>query len=375
MLKKFVYIIAIFISLGFAQVPVSQGVSLDIGLLDDVVEAKQYLTAKVLDVVYLEEEEVQIVKLKFLNGENKGNIIFTKNNMTGNRVFDIVVSVGDKILLWQDNDFGTTNYSVADFIRADKIVWLVIVFVILVLWLGRGQGFKALISLVGAIALIYYLLLPLILRGVSPVLAAILLATIVSIFTFLLISGLSRKSFAAMIGTIGGVCVAGLLAVFFGSASHLTGLATEEPRLLLYSLAPGTDFQGILFSGIIIGALGAVMDVAISIASAVEEVRKHRPDISSRELFASALAVGKDVMSTMTNTLILAYTGSSLPLLLLFSTNNIGFVKGINLDMIATELVRALAGSIGLIVAIPLTAYVAAFILYKKPHDVKKLFD
>jgi len=330
------------------------------------VETEQYEKGKVLDIVEFEEENLQAVKIKIVNGDNKGEEIFVKNNLTGNKIYDIRVEVGDIVLLWKDTSMGAAQYSIADHVRERGVIFLLILFLVLILMLGRMQGVKALGSLMLTIILIYYFLLPMIIRGYDPIMVSIVISAIVAIVSFLLISGFTLKSAASILGTIGGVTVAGVLALAVGEAINLTGLASEESRLLLYSLPQNTNFQGILFSGIIIGALGAVMDVSISIASAIDEVKKHKPHISSSELFLSAINVGKDVMSTMTNTLILAYTGSSLPLLVLFEVNQISFAKGINLDLVATEIIRALAGSIGLISAIPITAYLASFVLYKK---------
>ncbi len=148
----------------------------------------------------------------------------------------------------------------------------------------------------------------------------------------------------------------------------MTGMSTEEASMLLY-IPQGIqfDFKALLFSGILLGALGAVMDVAMSIASSIEEVYKANKELSRGELFSAGMEVGKDVMGTMSNTLILAYTGSSIPLLLLFMAYDTPLVRMLNLDIIATEIVRSLAGSIGLILTIPLTAVVTVLLLKPEP--------
>jgi len=157
------------------------------------------------------------------------------------------------------------------------------------------------------------------------------------------------------------------LAFVVGNAAYLTGFSSEEAAMLLYiPQAANLDIKGLLFAGIIIGALGASMDVSMSIASAVEEVKRVCPELGIWGLFQSGMNVGRDVMGTMANTLILAYTGSSLQLILIFMAYKESLLKIFNLDMIASEVVRALSGSIGMIMVIPLTSIIAAVLFGRK---------
>ena len=190
-----------------------------------------------------------------------------------------------------------------------------------------------------------------------------LFRSIATVFTISLVGGPNRKSAAAMIGTVGGVLVAGILAVIVGNLIRVSGLAEQEAQMLLFiPQGIGFNFPGLLMSGIIIGALGAVMDVGMSIASAIAEVRHHNPTLSHTDLFWAGINVGRDIMGTMANTLILAYTGGALSLLLLVRAYEIEFIRLINMDAIASEVLRALAGSIGLVAAIPITAQAAAWL-------------
>jgi uncharacterized membrane protein len=201
------------------------------------------------------------------------------------------------------------------------------------------------------------------LRGYNPVALTVLVAAVATMITIFIVAGFSYKSFAAILGTIGGLGVAGLAAMLAGKAAHLTGFGSEEAAMLLYiPQNVSLDIQGLLFAGIIIGALGAVMDVSMSVASAVEEVKKANPALGAADLFRSGLNVGRDVMGTMSNTLILAYTGSSVPLLLIFMAYRESLLKMINLDMIASEIVRALSGSLGMVLVVPLTAFIAGLL-------------
>lgn len=238
--------------------------------------------------------------------------------------------------------------------------------------IGRIKGLKAVVSLTITGIVVMNFMLPLILKGHNPIWIAILSAIIITSVTFIIIAGVNIKSFSAIVGTVGGVVSAGVLAFIVGSLAKLTGLSSEEASMLMYIPQQiNFDYRGLLFSGIIIGTLGAVMDIGMSIASAMYEMKTINPEIPPSKLIASGLNIGRDVMGTMSNTLILAYTGSSVPLLLLFMAYKTPLIEILNLDMIATEIVRALVGSIGLIVAIPITALSTGLIL-KYSHLLPK---
>ncbi|MFW6230310.1 MAG: YibE/F family protein, partial [Halanaerobium sp.] len=168
----------------------------------------------------------------------------------------------------------------------------------------------------------------------------------------------------AIIGTAYGVICAGILAYIFGQLVQLSGLNSEEARLLLGSEL-NFDPKGILFAGIIIGSLGAVTDVAMSIASVAESTWKNNKNLSLADLYKIGMQVGRDIIGTMSNTLILAYAGSSLSLFILFYHFSDGWIELVNMDLVATEIIRGLAGTVGLIITIPITAFSAA-VLYKK---------
>ncbi|MGB4018838.1 MAG: YibE/F family protein, partial [Syntrophomonadaceae bacterium] len=182
------------------------------------------------------------------------------------------------------------------------------------------------------------------------------------------LAGFSRKAAAATLGTLGGLLVAGFLAVLVGDLAALQGLATEEERILSMVDLP-LDMRGLLFAGILIGAVGAVMDVAMSISSAIEEVRFANPDLGSWALVRSGMRVGRDIMGTMANTLILAYTGGSLPFLLLYLAYELPPAMILNSELIGAEVIRALAGSIGLIVSVPITAVIAGLLNGSSLHS------
>ena len=314
------------------------------------------------------ELSTQVVKVKILNGKYKNEEFIIENNISGNLAFDIIVKEGDEVLLGiEESPNEAPNIYITDYIRDKYLFILLATFIILLIVIGGLKGVKSVITLAITATTILKLMLPLILKGYNPIWVAILAAVIITVLTFIIIAGLNIKSISAIAGTIGGVMFAGFLAYVIGSLVKLTGLSSEEASMLTFIPQQITfDFRGLLFAGIIIGTLGAVMDIGMSISSAMYEMRIIHPEINPKELIKSGLNIGKDVMGTMSNTLILAYTGSSIPLLLLFMAYEASLVKILNLDLIATEVVRALVGSIGLIVAIPITALSTGLIMKLK---------
>ncbi|NLW16785.1 MAG: YibE/F family protein [Firmicutes bacterium] len=310
------------------------------------------------------DSEANNVTIRFLNGPYKGQEMTILHITGGNPAYDIFVEPGNKVLLEAELDGDElVNVYIADHIRDTYVYVLVGLFCLLVLLIGGKAGLRAMFSLIVTVILVAQVFLPLLLRGYSPLPLAVLLSTLSIIVTLVVVSGWNRKTLAAILGTASGVLAAGILAYVFGNLAKLTGLSHEETQMLMY-IPQGIEFnyQGLLFAGIVIGALGAVMDVGMSVASSMFEIKSVSPQISLGELFRSGMNVGRDIMGTMTNTLILAYLGSSTPLLLLFFAYQVPIERIMNLDTIVTELVRAFSGSIGLVSAIPLTALIAAWL-------------
>ena len=309
----------------------------------------------------------QIVKIRILTGKYKGQEFIIENALPDIEIYEIRVSKGDEVILEVQEEGDIPTFYIADFARDKYLMYLIIAFTILLIAVGGIKGVKSMVTLLITGVIIWKGMLPLILKGYNPIWVSIVSSIVITVLTLVIVAGINMKSISAMIGTAGGVLVAGFLAYLIGTAAKLTGLSSHESNMLMYIPQNiSFDFRGLLFSGIIIGTLGAVMDVGMSIASSMHEMLEIHPEISPKELIKSGLNVGKDVMGTMTNTLILAYTGSSIPLLLIFMAYETSIVEVFNLDLMATEVVRSLAGSIGIIVAIPITAFTTGFILKRK---------
>lgn len=337
-------------------------------------EPAEFAKARVVSMVELVDEELYDdlgykirefdAEVLILSGNFRGRTVQIKHYLTGTPSYDVVVHPGERVIVAIETADGEiTSVAIADHERDRYLYILGALFVLLLLGLGGKRGLKSLISLLLTGIMVLYVFIPLLLRGYSPISLAVLVAAIATAFTISLVGGPNRKSLAATIGTVGGVLVAGILAVIFGNLIKVTGLADQDAQMLLFiPQGIGFNFPGLLMSGIIIGALGAVMDVGMSIASAIAEVKRVNPDLTHKQLFWSGMNVGRDIMGTMANTLILAYAGGAISLLLLVRAYEVEFIRLINMDAIAAEVLRALAGSIGLVSAIPITALAAAWL-------------
>lgn len=337
---------------------------------------EEYVKANVLDVRASSSNDTAVrgisqnVTIKITSGKYKGETAKIEHIAAGGMMGrDIVLKKGDKIVVYvndqptkAESSSGAPAFNVADYARENPVYLMAFLYVLVLLVFGGMKGLKSLIGLVLTIVIIFAVLFPLTLKGYNPLLVSIIVSAIVSLVVFYIVAGRTRKSLSAAVGTVLGVAIAGLLAFIFGKLAYLSGLSSEESKLLLYSMNIKIDYEGLLFGSILIGALGAVMDVGMSIASSVEEVRKVHLEANFKNLFSCGMNVGRDIMGTMSNTLILAYTGSALPLLLLFFANQISMVKIMNFELVAEESIRALAGSIGLVCCIPITAFVSAFL-------------
>lgn len=316
--------------------------------------------------------ENQLVTVQILSGPYKGQTVEILHTLTGHPYFDLHVRSGQRVILQADEAGPEPLFYLADLSRTRPLLVITLLFIVSVIAIGGRQGVKAIVSLAGMGAIILTMILPLILRGLNPIVVTVGLCSVLTGLFILFVTGPTKKTAAAVAGTVGGLLAAGLLAWAAGKAAALTGLSSGEAQILQV-MSSSIDFQGLLFAGMIIGALGAILDVGISIASAMEQIKEADPDTDFLTLLTRGILVGRDMIATMSNTLILAYVGSSLPLLLLFQASNSSWKQVLNLDLVATEVVRAMAGSIGLTLAIPITAFIAASLFVHAEHKSQNL--
>lgn len=336
--------------------------------------------AKVLEIEYDDTNEkrnvsleadirYQHLKVEILDGNHKGEILTIRHTIERIMPGYYIFKPGDKLLIRATEDGSGTleTVKIQEKVRDTQVYLIVGLFVVLLLIIGGFNGLKTLLSLIIAVAMIFFGYIPLIIRGVNPILASLGISIPVVIITLVIISGRNIKTLVAIIGTSLGVIISGILAFIFGNFAHLTGLADDSSISLAYiPQFRNLDYKGILFGTILIGAIGAIMDVAISIASALYEISTLDKNITGKNMIISGMNIGKDMMGSMSNTLILAYVGTTLHLIILFIVYKIRFIEIINLDSIATEIIRAMAGSIGLIITIPVTVVIGTAIYKNK---------
>ena len=325
-----------------------------------VVESVEYVDLSEGDVTQVK----QTAEIKLLKGDLKGKLITVDNMITGNPYYDIKLQKGKKVVLHVEADDDGLNFSVEDIKRSHVLVWLSLLFCALLIYVGKKKGIYSLVSIALTCVLIFYLLSPMILAGINPVLATILICLLSTSVTMYLVGGFNRKSTSATLGCTLSLVIAGILAFATVKFASLSGFSGEN-SLFLYAAHPELDFISIVVAAMILATLGAVMDVAMSIASTINEIYAVDNTKTVKELFVSGMNVGRDIIGTMANTLILVYLGGSLPLLLLAS--NIDLQKFINLSQVVTEISSALIGSCAIVICVPITALVASELVTKIP--------
>jgi len=275
-----------------------------------------------------------------------------------------VLNVGTTVYVILDNPLSTTKqFIVKDVDRMPYLTIVLIIFIATIILIGKKQGVKTVISLAITFFAVFYMLVPLILNGHDAILMSVLICIFISVTSLTLVGGFNRKSLVSIIGTVSGVLISAIIAIIISSLARITGLSNEDAQMLIYvSSGTSIDVYGLFFASIIIGTVGATMDIAMSISSTMNELTKTSNKISTKELIKSGLNVGKDSMGTMSNTLILAYVGESLILIILFMLNDSNWVSIVNSDFIASEILRGLCGTIGMIATIPVTTYLYGLI-------------
>jgi uncharacterized membrane protein len=300
-----------------------------------------------------------LLKAEILDGDKKGAVIEVENDY-------VSLKEGERFYLDYIINGGNEIYTVRDPDRSFALYFFAALFVLVVMVFGRMQGLRSLLGLFGSLFIIIYLFLPKVLSGASPVWTSIIFSIFILICAIYLTHGFNKKSTAAILGAVISVIFTGLLAKYAIYLTRLTGFASDEAVYLNFATQGQLNFSGLLLGAIIIGALGILDDIAITQASCVAEFKKTSPDFSRKKIYKKALNVGRDHVGALINTLALAYTGAALPLLLLLYGSDIGASVILNKEIFATEIIRAIVGSIGLILTVPITTLIAVFMFIRK---------
>jgi uncharacterized membrane protein len=270
---------------------------------------------------------------------------------------------GDRVVVFDAGpEAGEFQYGFVDFQRSGPLWWLVVLFGLVVIGVGRWKGVRALCGLVASLAVLVVFVLPALLRGTNAVAVAGVAVVIIAVLALYTAHGISTGTGVALLGTLVSLAVITVLGALFIEAAHLTGLAGEDAQFLQFTNT-ALNARGLLLAGLVIGALGVLDDVTVTQVSAVSELRAADPTLSGWVLYLRAERIGRDHIASTINTLVLAYAGASLPLLLLFVQQNQTVGQVLTGEVIATEVVRALVGSIGLVLSVPVTTALAAVVL------------
>lgn len=347
-----------------------------VGLYDT--EGKTFEKARVVDIVEDNETESgnqignQIVSLELLTGDYKGNTVEAVSSSS--YLYGAHCEVGMRVIAEVNESDDSLYVTVFSQDRTWILYAIVFLFLVTLCIIGGGQGFNSAIALVFTFVCIVFLFLPMIYRGISPVLAAAAVAVLTTFVTMYLIGGLSSKSITSMIGTVAGVGISAVLAVVFGKIAGISGYNVSDIEQLEYvGQMTNVRIGELLYAGILISALGAVMDVAMSVASTISEIHFRNPQLSRKELFTSGIRVGKDMMGTMSNTLILAFTGSSINTLVFMYVYGYGIVQITNMYSIGIEIIQGIASTMGVILTVPIVSVISAWHLkWKKEAKERK---
>lgn len=338
-------------------------------LKEEVLEARvtKIIEEKRVATEFSDEEQLyQKLELEVSKGSLEGKSVVVENGVVP-MASVVQYKAGDRVILNLSQDFeGNEVLMITDYVRRGALGILFILFVFLAVAVAKWRGLSSLLGMGISFLIIFSLILPLIFKGADPVWVVMLGSVLIIPISFYLAHGLNRKTTVAIVGTLISLAVTVILAKIFVEAGKLTGFASEEAGFL-QAMRPGTvQIKNLLLAGIIIGVLGVLDDVTVSQAAIVEQLREANPNLKQSELYSKAMKVGQDHISSMVNTLILVYTGASLPLLLLFIDSPRPFSEVVNYEIIADEIVRTMVGSIGLMLAVPITTLIAAINFGKK---------
>lgn len=318
-----------------------------------------YLEGRILDIVERSEaDDLAIVRA------DDGRLI--EALLPGDDPFGQVelppFRVGDRVELYvSPGPDGRSVYVVTDWVRRPALAWLAVLFAVVSFAVARFKGLRAFASTAASLAIVVTFIVPQILAGANPVLISLVGVGGILILAIYFVHGVNWSTSAALVGTLLAVVVTMALALVFTDLARLTGLGNED-AIFLMAAAPQVALKGLLLAGLLIGALGALTDITIVQASVVRELAHTDPKLGVGELYARGMNVGRDHVGSLVNTLVLAYTGTSLSLLLLLNVGEVGLERAFNLELVANEVVHTLVGSIGLVLAVPITTILAAWL-------------
>ncbi|MCL2837682.1 MAG: YibE/F family protein [Oscillospiraceae bacterium] len=342
----------------------------DFTVFSAVVTSVTGRTEDAIDMGYFTSTDITITfNARITNGARRGETVQAQHTISG--FLDLPeaeVEAGDRVVLGYDDFSGTFFFMTHQ--RINSVLILGFIFLLLMILFGRKKGFNSIVALGFICMAIFMVFVPAILSGRNIYIATFVTVIYSIVTTLLIVIGPNKKAISAMLGCLGGVLFAAILMAAMNGIVQLTGFIDHETRsLIMLNPENPINLQAIIFAGVIIGSAGAIMDVAMSIASSLWEVKLAGVKSDFRSIFKSGIEIGKDILGTMLNTLILAYIGSSITVILLITAHSASFAGLFNTEMIIVELLRALVGSFGMFLTLPLTAAICGALYTRKPKD------
>ena len=341
--------------------------------MSKVVEAKAIVTEagevkKVSNGSF--EDTIQTIKLKILNGEYQGKEFSTDYVLSYDvegKILAYELSKGNKVTVHITEDSnGNSSVTIDDIQRAGYVYTIFIFFLISIIVIGGKQGIKAALSLIITMLALYFILIKLIFAGVNVILATIITSFIIIAMTFIITNGLNKKTYTAIIASFAGTLIAGALVIVLGFLAKLSGANEEAIQISSNLKTISFNFRELIFACIVVSSIGACMDICISIVNNLDDVINKTQDFSLLELFKTGIKIGRENIGTMSNTLILVYAGGLIKLILLYMACNMRIGNIISKETFAEQMISAMAGSIGVVFTIPLTAFAYSIINRKK---------
>lgn len=302
-------------------------------------------------------------------GEYQGEEIEVTNYVSNTHQCE--VSEGMSVIINVDEPEGIEPYyTLYNYDRSIPMAFGIAVLILAIVLIAKGKGVKAILGLAYSLYLVVCVLLPMVFSGYSPIAVSILCAILSVTVTLLLLNGQSKKTYAAIVSTVAGVIVSLIFFLILSNMMHLDGFSAEESEgLILIGESTGLRVKDILFAGVLISSLGAIMDTGMSIVSSLYEVYRHNTALTSRELLRSGIEIGKDMIGTMCNTLILAFTGSSFLTLLVFLSYDVQFNQLFNSNFLSMEIAQGICGSLGIVLTVPIASLITAYVLCRSPQS------
>ncbi len=314
----------------------------------------------------------QSALIEIETGSRKGEQIRANNMLTGSLSVDKIFREGDKawVLIGFDEENNINFANMIDHYRIDKEMILIGVFAVVIIIFSGYTGVRTLLSFAFALLSIWKILIPAMLRGYNPLIVALFVGNVLTVSTLLLVAGFSKKAYAAIISAVTCSLVTCVLAIIFGNLFNIHGAVMEGAESLLYAGFMNLDLTSIFQAGIYLASSGAILDLAIDISSALEEIINNSPDISKSELIKSGLNIGKSVVGSQTTTLLFAYMGSYITIMMVYVAQGTPMMNILNSKTIAAEILHTFVGCLGLVLVSPMTSVISGFIFEKGRYQI-----